>query len=84
MLDKLISWIWIKHPRSEEPDAMLTFAAIALFVCAVKFLLNGAVLTVGVHTVNFGTTDSLSYAALLGPTVLAYVQRKIQSPPDGK
>lgn len=84
MLDKLLSWIWIKHPRSEEPDAMLTFAAIALFVCAVKFLLNGAIFMIGTHVINCGTTDSLSYAALLGPTVLAYVQRKLTSPPDGK
>lgn len=75
-LNKLLSYIWVIHPKDEAPSATLTFAFIALLVCSIKFLLNGVSFTFNGHVINCGTVDSLSYAALLGPTVLAYVQRK--------
>lgn len=85
MLDKLFTWLWVKHPRLQAPDAMLTFSAITLLVCSIKVVLNDVVITIGYrgsHTINCGHVDATVIAAMLGPTVLAYVQRKRQDPPD--
>ncbi len=80
MLNKFFSWLWLNHPRSGTADAMLTFAAIAMIVCSIKFLINGVSFTFHGHLVNLGTTDSTAYAALLGPTVYGYCNRKNKNP----
>lgn len=84
MFNKLFGWLWLNHPRSGTPDAMLTFAAIAIAVCAIKFLANGVSFTFHSHLINLGTTDSTSYAALLGPTVFGYCNRKNNNPETTK
>ena len=68
---------WINHPRSKEPDTMLTFATMAFVVVMFKYLTNGA----SIGSFSFGTTDPMLIGAILGPTLIAYVSRKFKSPP---
>lgn len=71
---------WIKHPRSKKPDTMLTLSVIAFVGVLVKFLVND----VQIGNINLGTTDATLIAALLGPTLVAYVTRKMKDGPDGQ
>jgi len=66
---------WIKN-TSGQPDAMLTFSAIAFAVVIAKMLFSGEALTIKGHDVNFGTADAAAIAALLTPTLGAYVARR--------
>jgi len=75
---------WIKHPRSGDPDTMLTMALGAFLVCLGKFLVNGVILTFGDKSINLGVIDAGLIAALLTPTLGAYVMRKYSSSPDKK
>lgn len=63
---------WIKHPRKNKPDTMLTFSTYAFLGCLFKFLFNGV--TIG--AVNFGTVDAILIGSLLTPTLVAYFARK--------
>lgn len=76
--------VWLKHPRSNKPDTMLTFSALALAVCLIKFLLNGASVEVMGYSIEFGTVDAALVAALLTPTLAAYATRKWKDSPDVK
>lgn len=73
---------WLNHPRSGEPDAMLTIAVYATLTCLAKFLLNGVTVEILDKTINFGTVDAGLLTALLTPTLLAYVGRKFTDSPD--
>ena len=75
------SW-WIKHPRSKKPDAMLTIAMYACFVVFFKVLFNGVTFTLGEAIVNLGTVEAALVAAVLTPTLGAYVGRKFKDSPD--
>jgi hypothetical protein len=68
---------WIKHPRSQEPDAMLTLAVYSVVATVVKFLFSD--MTFG--AVTFGDLDASVIAALLTPTLGAYAVRKHSQPP---
>lgn len=63
--------LWIKNTDGKE-DAMLTMAFITLFVVLLKVALGGVV----VGVVSFGGIDSGTIAALLTPTLGAYVARR--------
>lgn len=73
--------LWLNHPRSKKPDTMLTLATFSTLSVVGKFLLNGVSLTVGSTTVNFGAVDAALIAAVLTPTLGAYVTRKWKEPP---
>lgn len=72
--------IWIKHPRNKKPDTMLTFSVLALIVVLIKVALSG----VTFYNINFGSIDAAIIAALLTPTLAAYVGRKYKDSPDEK
>lgn len=71
---------WIKHPRSDQEDTMLTVAIASVAVVLFKFLISGVTL----GTTNLGTIDGLTIAAVLTPTLGAYVARKYKDSPDKK
>lgn len=72
--------MWIKHPRSKKPDTMLTLAVVATLTALGKFALNDVV----IGSVNFGTMDATLLAAMLTPTLGAYVARKFKDSPDAE
>lgn len=64
--------LWIKNTDGKE-DAMLTMAFMALLVVLIKVSLSGVV----VGAANFGIgPDASMVAALLTPTLSAYVARR--------
>jgi hypothetical protein len=78
---------WIKNTDG-KPDAMLTFAAIAFAVVIFKFLLAGVSFKIKGQDVSAGQVDASTIAALLTPTLGAYVARrhsetKYGAGPDG-
>lgn len=76
--------MWIKHPRSEEKDSMLTLSVYAFLAVLFKFIVNGATIELFDKTINFGTVDAALIGALLVPTLGAYTARKFKSPPTKK
>ena len=76
--------MWIKHPRSKEPDAMLTLAVVAFVSVVLKFLTNDVVLGLGEKSVSLGKIDATLVGALLAPTLGAYVIRKQKDSPIEK
>lgn len=79
--------IWIKNSAG-KPDAMLTFAVIAFLTVVFKFLFAGFATSIAGHDVSFGSVDAGTIAALLTPTLGAYVARrhsdvKYSAGPDG-
>ncbi len=74
--------LWIKHPRTGNASATLTFAVYSLVICLGKFLLNGVTVEVMDKTVNFGTVDANLIAAILAPTLLSYVSKKFKTVPN--
>lgn len=82
MLDKLIKLLWVVHPRSGTPDTMLTLAVLSTLAVLLKFIVSGVVLKYGDKTLTCGVIDPLAIAAILTPTLTAYVQRKKLNPPE--
>jgi hypothetical protein len=72
--------LWIKHPRTGKEDTMLTLAVISVLTVLGKFIING----IEVGDVNLGSIDAGLVAALLTPTLGAYVARKYSDSPDKK
>lgn len=70
--------VWVEHPRSKKPDAMLTLAVYSVAAVVLKFLFSD--MTFG--AVTFGDLDASVIAALLTPTLGAYAARKHRSPPE--
>lgn len=64
---------WMLRNSRGARDALLTFAAGAVAVSFAKVLTNGA----AIGPVVFGTIDSGLVAALLAPTLGAYVAKRI-------
>ena len=52
-------------------------AIVTFLVVMVKVLLGGSSLSLGTFAFSFGTIDSFSIAALLTPTLGAYVARRV-------
>lgn len=67
--------MWIKNSDGKK-DAVLTMALIGFLVVCIKVLFAGAVLDLGVRTISIGTIDAATVAAILTPTLGAYVSRK--------
>lgn len=67
MLNQIFKALWIKHPLTGELDPVLTLSAFVVFICGVKFLLDGVSLTIAEHTLTLGHVDPLSYGSLLAP-----------------
>lgn len=70
-------YCWIKHPRSGQPDAMLSLSVYCIAAVLMKFLFSD--MTFG--AVTFGDLDAGVIAALLTPTLGAYAVRKHSDPP---
>ena len=66
---------WINNTRG-RPDAMLTLAIVGFAVAIFRFFLGGVNFSYSGHTVNVAPSDGGSIAALLGPTLGAYVARR--------
>jgi hypothetical protein len=66
---------WIKNTSGKQ-DAMLTFSVAGLLVVLGKVLLAGVTLQIAGHEVGFGTIDGTVIAAILTPTLGAYVGRR--------
>jgi hypothetical protein len=67
--------LWIKNTDG-KPDAVLTMATLGFITCILKVLLAGAALTLGAKTFAAGTIDGGIIAAILTPTLGAYVARR--------
>lgn len=63
---------WISHPKTKEPDAMLTLSVYSLAVVLFKFFFS----EMSFGSTTFGQLDASTVAALLTPTLSAYVVRK--------
>lgn len=63
---------WFKHPRTGLGDPMLTITVIAVGIAALKFLLDGASITLFGHILDFGHVDPLTYGSLLTPILGAH------------
>lgn len=70
--------LWITHPRSGAPDAMLTLAVYSVAVVLVKFFLSD----VAFGSLTFGELDAGVIGAILTPTLGAYALRKHKDSPD--
>ncbi len=63
---------WLTNPGNKKPDTMLTLATYSLVVILIKFIFSE--ITVG--PVTFGQLDGAVIAAILTPTLSAYVARR--------
>ena len=67
--------MWIRNTDGRK-DAVLTFAAMGFFVVILKVLLAGVVYPWAGKVITFGTIDAATIAAILTPTLGAYVSRR--------
>jgi hypothetical protein len=70
-----MAWLWIKNSDGEE-DTMLTFAVVAFVVVLFKVMMGGTDWTIGNLVWKIMPIDATMVAALLGPTLGAYVARR--------
>lgn len=76
---------WIRNTAG-QPDAILTFACVGFLIVIVKVLIAGVKLSIFGHDVHLGDIDGGVIAALLTPTLGAYVARRYTDKkfgPDG-
>jgi hypothetical protein len=83
MLNKILTYLWIHHPRLGQPDTMLTIAVVSTFTVLIKFLVAGVTLKYGDKSITVGAIDAATTGVILAATLGAYVTRKYHSPPDG-
>lgn len=67
---------WMIKNSSGKKDAILTFAVVGFAFCLIKLLLAGVTIAIAGHTFDCGTIDGSSIAAILTPTLGAYVARR--------
>mgnify|MGYP001574381965 CR=1 FL=1 len=68
--------MWIKNTAG-KPDAVLTMTIMTLVVVLIKYFFADTGIEVAAgHSIKFGTADSGAIAALLTPTLGAYVMRR--------
>lgn len=67
---------WMLKNSAGKKDAMLTFAVIAFVVVIMKFIVSGFAISIAGHDINFGDAEAGAIAALLTPTLGAYVARR--------
>jgi hypothetical protein len=61
---------------SGKKDAVLTMAVVGFAFCLLKVLLAGVTIAIAGRTFDCGTIDGTSIAAILTPTLGAYVGRR--------
>ena len=66
---------WIKNTEG-RPDAVLTMAIVGFVVVLVKVLLSGLTFTFEGRAIELGSIDASAIAAILTPTLGAYVSRR--------
>ncbi len=59
-----------------KPSFTITLSVIAFVVVMLKVIASGASIEVGTFSYSFGTIDSLSIAAILGPILGTYAARR--------
>jgi len=67
--------IWIKNTDGRK-DAVLTMALIGFLVVCLKVLLGGFSIVLVGKTISVGEIDASTVAAILTPTLGAYVSRR--------
>lgn len=67
--------LWIKN-TSGKPDAVLTMTLLGFVAILFKFVLSGVSAEIAGVPIDFGDIDASSIAALLTPTLGAYVARR--------
>lgn len=67
--------MWIKNTEGRK-DAVLTMALIGFLIVLAKVLLAGVSVDVAGAKYDFGTIDGMVVAAVLTPTLGAYVARR--------
>jgi hypothetical protein len=69
MLNQVFKALWIKHPDTGKLDPVLTLSAMTVLICGIKFLLDGASITMSGHSISLGHVDPLAYGAFLTPVL---------------
>lgn len=67
--------LWMKNTEG-KPDAVLTMAFLGFLVVLIKLLVAGGTLTIGSTVLTAGSVDAAMVAAVLTPTLGAYVARR--------
>ena len=67
--------LWISNTAGKK-DAVLTLALVGFIVVMVKLILSGASIAVNGNTYTLGTIGAAEIAAVLTPTLGAYVSRR--------
>lgn len=67
---------WMIKNSKGQKDGVFTMAVVGFGFCVVKMFLVGVTLQIAGQEVNFGTIDGSTIAAILTPTLGAYVGRK--------
>lgn len=62
----------MKIPKVNRSDMILTLTTIVVLAATLKFLLDGASITMGEHIIVFGHVDSMTYGTLLSPVLAAH------------
>lgn len=77
---------FLKHPKTNKPDVILTLTAIAVLAAVAKFLMEGVEFSLFGHVFNAGHTESTAYATFLSPLLGAhsYMDSKLPFIPSGQ
>lgn len=67
--------MWIKNTEGKK-DAVLTMTLMGFIVILLKVALSGVTVTLLESSFSFGSVDALVVAAVLTPTLGAYVARR--------
>jgi hypothetical protein len=67
---------WMIRNASGNKDAVLTMAVAGFVFCVAKMLVVGVTIQLVGRTIDFGTIDGGTIAAILTPTLGAYVGRR--------
>lgn len=72
MLDKILKIVGLVHPSTKQVDVLLTLVVFVVVIVAMKFFLSGVIITIGIHTISFGSTDGWAYGSVLSPMLAAH------------
>lgn len=72
MFDKVLKVAGLLHPSTKQVDVMLALVCFVVVIVCLKFFLTGMIITVGAHTINFGSSDGWAYGSVLSPVLAAH------------
>jgi hypothetical protein len=72
MFDKFMKVAGLIHPTTRQLDVMLFLVVFVVVAVVLKFFLTGVVITLGAHTITFGSMDGWSYGSVLSPVLAAH------------